>query len=158
MSIVSVEATAGIDVHRDWREPSAHDPDCLKTDPVLVGKGRRQQCTRFDGNAHTRFILQHAFPENAFEEHAWISELESWARLQAEFGDGLPICCNSIIENQAGDRDPALMPGMLEVEKAEIDRDPPLLGDSCTRRNEGPVRPRSCREEQDQDARDEPNR
>src|SRR5262245_7291519 len=159
MSIVSVEAAAGVDVHRDWRQLSAHDPDCFKTNPVLVGNGRRQQWTRLDGNADTRLILQHAFPENAFEEQAWICELESWDRLQAEFGDGLPIDCNSIIENQAGYRDPVLMPGMLEVEIAELDLDLLRIGDRRLRRNEGPVRPRRRREEQDpQDNRDEPNR
>src|SRR5262245_1879022 len=159
MSIVSVEATAGVDVHCDWRQLSAHDPDCFKTDAVLVGEGRRQQWPRLDGNAHTRLILQHAFPENAFEEQAGIRELESWARLQAEFGDGLPIGCNSIIENQAGYRDSVLMPGMLEVEIAELDLDLLPIGNRRIRRNEGPVRPRRCREEQDpQDDRDAPNR
>jgi len=48
VSVVSIEAAATVDVHRDRPDPSADDTDRLDADAMLVRKSRRQQQPGFN--------------------------------------------------------------------------------------------------------------
>src|SRR5437870_2960690 len=66
--VVSIEAAATVDVHRDRRQLSADDTDRLEPDAVLVKERRRQQRSGFDRKAHAWLVLEHALLQDAFQE------------------------------------------------------------------------------------------
>jgi hypothetical protein len=76
VSVVSIEAAATVDVHRDRPELSADDTDRLDSDAMLVRNSRRQQQPGFNRKAHAFFFLEHlsalplAKPEGMFVKYA----------------------------------------------------------------------------------------
>ena len=65
MAVVPVETSATVDVERDRRELSAHDPDGLESDAALVRKGRWKQGPGLDCDAEPGLVLQHSLLEDA---------------------------------------------------------------------------------------------
>jgi hypothetical protein len=78
MPIVSVEATATVDMDGERRCPPAHDPDRLESNPALVGESRRQQRAGLD--------CKDAFLEDTFQKQARIGDLELRAVFNTELG------------------------------------------------------------------------
>lgn len=79
-------------MHGHRRELSAHHTDRFDPDAMLVRESRRKQRASLDGDAQARFVLKYALSQNPLQEQPGVRDLELWARLQAEFGDGFPVC------------------------------------------------------------------
>src|SRR2546428_11221671 len=158
VSIVSIEAAATVDVHRDRRNLSAHDTDRFDSDAMLVRKSRRQQRPGFNREAHAFFFLEHPFLYYALQEQTRVGDLELRTGLDAKLSDRLPVLRDTIVEHHArrGDRVPLARP--LKVEIAELDLDFSRIGDGRVGGDEWAVCQRRCRDEQNCEQRwEDPN-
>src|SRR5216684_134856 len=120
VSVVSIEATATVDVHRDRRHLSAHDTDRLDSDAMLVRKSRRQQRPGFNRKAHAFFFLEYPFLQDALQEQSRAGDLELRAGLDAKLSDRLPVLRDAIVEHHARRGDRVFPARPLKVEIAEL--------------------------------------
>ncbi|SRR6266849_2568960 len=97
VSVVSIEATATVDVHRDRRHLSAHDTDRLDSDAMLVRKSRRQQRPGFNRKAHAFFFLEYPFLQDALQEQPRVGDLELRAGLDAKLSSQLSTTLGVVI-------------------------------------------------------------
>src|SRR5438876_2274156 len=97
VSVVSIEAPATVDVHRNRPDLSAHDTDRLDSDAMLVRKDRRQQRPDFNRKAHAFLFLEHPFLQYALQEQPRIDDLELRTGLDAKLSDRLPVLHEAIV-------------------------------------------------------------
>src|SRR5262245_6257352 len=121
VSVVSIDAAATVDVHRDWRHLAAHDADRLDTHAMLVRKGRRQQQTRLDRQAHAFLFLEHPFLQHALHGKSRVGDFELGAGLNAKLYDYLPVLHETILEHHARHGDRVIPTRPFKVEIAELD-------------------------------------
>src|SRR5438093_2163303 len=129
VSVVSIEAAATVDVHRDRRYLAAHDTDRLDSDAMLVRKGRRQQRPGFNRKAHAFFFLEQPFLQYALQEQSRVGDLKLMAGHDAKLYDRLPALREAIVEHHARRGDRVFPSRPLKVEITELDLDFPWIGD-----------------------------
>src|SRR5436309_14981483 len=91
VSVVSIEAAAAVDVHRDRPDLSADDTDRLGADAMLAKTSRRQPQPGINRKAHAFLSVEDPYLQYALQGQSRVGDLEPGAGLDPKFSERLPV-------------------------------------------------------------------